>query len=312
MKIDNFITRIKTYRQYTDSTIALNKRVLNELSNFIKKHTNNKRSLEDTEKLENSDYENRMIEEIKKGRSSRTCNIKLICLRNFLKYAEIHHEKVMNYREVTLMKETKKKIEALSEQEEQKLLSYILTDTTKEPILRLRDIWIALILSNTWLRVHELCNIKVKDVGSELQVIWKNHQPRTVYLFDDILDTIKSYLELRKEKWIESEYLFCAHKGTWIGHKLSRNAVEHIIRQAWKKAWLTTPVWPHKLRHTFATKLLRRGGNIFYIKELLWHSNLSTTQTYLTATNEDLRKTQNLLKDPIQNQDSDDTKKQPI
>ena len=140
MKIDNFITRIKTYRQYTDSTIALNKRVLNELSNFIKKHTNNKRSLEDTEKLENSDYENRMIEEIKKGRSSRTCNIKLICLRNFLKYAEIHHEKVMNYREVTLMKETKKKIEALSEQEEQKLLSYILTDTTKEPILRLGDI----------------------------------------------------------------------------------------------------------------------------------------------------------------------------
>jgi hypothetical protein len=38
------------------------------------------------------------------------------------------------------MKETKKKIEALTEQEEQKLLSYILTDTSKEPILRLRDI----------------------------------------------------------------------------------------------------------------------------------------------------------------------------
>lgn len=300
MQIENYISRIKAYKQYTKSTIDLNRRVLQSLNTFIKKHTNNKRSLEDTEKLESQDYENWMIEEIKKGRSSRTCNIKLICLRNFLKYAEIHHENVMNYREVALMKETKKKIEALTEQEEQKLLSYILTDTSKEPILRLRDIWIALILANTWLRVHELCNIKVKDVAPELRVIWKNHQPRIVYLFDNILDTLKSYLQLRKEKWIESEYLFCAHRGRNTRNKLSRNAIEYIIRQAWIKAWLTTPVWPHKLRHTFATKLLRRGWNIFYIKELLWHSNLSTTQTYLTATNEDLRRTQDLLKDPIE------------
>ena len=52
----------------------------------------------------------------------------------------------------------------------------------------------------------------------------------------------------------------------------------------------------HKLRHTFATCLLRRWGNIYYIKELLWHQYITTTQTYLSATNNDLKKTQNLLK----------------
>jgi hypothetical protein len=48
---------------------------------------------------------------------------------------------------------------------------------------------------------------------------------------------------------------------------------------------------------------LRRWWNIFYIKELLGHTSILTTQNYLSATNNDLKKTQELLKDPVQIED---------
>ena len=85
---------------------------------------------------------------------------------------------------------------------------------------------------------------------------------------------------------------------------MSRNAVEAIIKDAGIKAWLTNPVRPHKLRHTFATSLLRRWWNIYYIKEVLGHQHITTTQTYLSATNTDLKKTQSLLQVVSKEQES--------
>ena len=148
----------------------------------------------------------------------------------------------------------------------------------------------------TWLRVSELCNIKLDDVKKELQVIWKNSTIRLVYLFQDHVNILRLYLFLREGKKIQSDYLFCSHSSNSKWKKLSRNTVESIVREAWEKAWLSEPVWPHKLRHTFATDLLRRWWNIYYIKELLWHASVTTTQNYLSATNKDLQKTQELLK----------------
>ena len=101
---------------------------------------------------------------------------------------------------------------------------------------------------------------------------------------------------MREWRHINSEYLFCSHANNTRWKQLSRNSVETMVKEAWVKAWISTPIWPHKLRHTFATSLLRRWGNIYYIKELLGHQHITTTQTYLSATNNDLKKTQNLLR----------------
>ena len=115
-------------------------------------------------------------------------------------------------------------------------------------------------------------------------------------VISDTLDIIRLYLYLREWKHIESEYLFCSHATNTKWHKLTRTAVEMIVKTAGINAWISNPVWPHKLRHTFATSLLRRWWNLYYIKELLGHQHITTTQTYLTATNSDLKKTQSLLK----------------
>ena len=298
MQIQQYLARIKAYRNYSDWTAENYESKLKEFNAFILKKTNNERSLEDTEKLQVRDVEDWMFEQIKKWKTARTCNLKLICIRNFLKYAELHNEKVIKYWEIILMKESKRKIEALSDEDEEKLFKFMQTDASKDDLTRIRDLTIVSIFINTWIRVSELCNIKIKDVKKELQIMWKNNHPRIVYLFDEILSLINLYLDIRKENYIESEYLFCSHLKTTWWKKLTRQTIDDIIRIAWKKAGLSESVWPHKLRHTFATKLLRRWWNIFYIKELLWHASLTTTQTYLTATNQDIKVTQNLIKEP--------------
>ena len=298
MKIENYINRIKINRQYAKSTICDYTRTLNKLDQYIKEVSSGKRSLEDTSKLTVEDVEQFIAREKLGGKSARTCNLNLVTIRNFVAYAERNREKVFNYREIVLMKETRRKIDALTENETQRLLYYMRCDRSKDELTMLRDYAIVSVLLSAWLRVSELCDLKVCEIRESLQITGKNNSVRIVYLFHENLAFLRLYLLRRQEQNIHSEYLFCGHSNSGKWKKLSRNSVERMVKQAWVDAWLSTPVWPHKLRHTFATRLLRRWGNIFYIRDLLGHKSISTTQTYLTATNNDLRKTQSLLREP--------------
>ena len=295
MKIAQFINRIKINRQFAKSTVDTYTRTLKRFNDYIINASWWARSIEDTCDLKVWDVESFIGWEKINGKWARTCNNYLSCIRDFISYAERSWEKVFNFKEIILMKESKRKIDALSEDEVQRLLVFMRGDKNKDELTRTRDLAMVSILLYTWLRVSELCNIKVDDVKEELQIIWKNQTLRLVYLFREHIWLIRLYLYMRYDKKIESDYLFCSHANNSRWKPLSRNTVEWIVKNAWKDAWLTNPVWPHKLRHTFATCLLRRGWNIYYIKELLGHQYITTTQTYLSATNSDLKNTQSLL-----------------
>jgi site-specific recombinase XerD len=70
---------------------------------------------------------------------------------------------------------------------------------------------------------------------------------------------------------------------------VSPRQVQRIFNDASRDAGIKINS-PHKARHSFATELLRNDVNLFVIKELLGHSSISTTQVYLDATEEDLRR----------------------
>jgi integrase/recombinase XerD len=64
------------------------------------------------------------------------------------------------------------------------------------------------------------------------------------------------------------------------GRPLSRQALWRIVRDSAAEAGIARPVWPHLLRHSFATHLLHNGADLRAVQALLGHASLTTTERY--------------------------------
>ncbi len=130
------------------------------------------------------------------------------------------------------------------------------------------------------LRVSELVNLKIADIDSKRMQIFieraKGKKDRMVNLSPVLLDILRSYLrgcEPRPKIYLfESEQTRTAYP---------TRTVQQIFSNAKAKAGIRKEVGIHSLRHSFATHLLDKGTDIRYIKELLGHFNIKTTERYL-------------------------------
>jgi site-specific recombinase XerD len=136
-----------------------------------------------------------------------------------------------------------------------------------------RDFAIITIFANTGLRRFELCNIKLDDIkGKILHVQGKGDKHRKIPLNDDCIEAINDYLAVRKD---ESKYLFLSERK----QKISEITVAALTKKHLKnigKGNLST----HRLRHSFASRLVKNDVNIIKIKDLLGHGQIETTMLY--------------------------------
>lgn len=139
------------------------------------------------------------------------------------------------------------------------------------------------------MRASEIIKLRWEDIDLKRNIIHikrgKGKKDRIVMLSPKIKK------ELNKLTEIKEGHVFTTIRKT----RYSLRSVEKIIDNAAKKAGIKKKVSPHTLRHSFATHLLENGTDIRYIKELLGHSDIRTTQVYTKTSNKDISK----IKSPI-------------
>lgn len=292
MIIWEFLKWLKTIN-YSDSTIRNYLATLQFFDDYVRGVSFGERGVEYPHTIELEDIEEFAERERLRGKEIRTVNNYLAWIKKFLRFCNHKWLNVMDHKRILFAREPEYKINALNEKEMKDLLNYMKTDKSKWEIVRMRDYAIWLVLTYGGLRVSELISLKVEDIKENMQVIGKWGSRRLVCLYSDYVKVIELYLFLRRKLKINSEYVFVSHSNNSKWKPLSRASVEDIISKAWKKVWLE--IRPHKLRHTCATQMLSNGWDIAYISQILWHKNITTTQTYLDYCNDKLRKTQFLI-----------------
>jgi integrase/recombinase XerD len=137
------------------------------------------------------------------------------------------------------------------------------------------------------LRVSEIVHLKIKHIDSKRMQIFieraKGKKDRYVNLSPVLLDILRNYIAEYKPK--PTEYLFESEQ-TFTAYPT--RTVQQIFAKAKQKAGILKDVGIHSLRHSFATHLLDKGTDIKYIKDLLGHFDIRTTERYLHVSKQKL------------------------
>ena len=153
-------------------------------------------------------------------------------------------------------------------------------DGGRAPWIAVRDAAVLGLCYGCGLRISEALGISRRDAPVDgqgaLTVIGKGQKTRSVPVIAAVARLIEDYLAQVPYKLAPNDPLFVGAKGGPLSPRIIQLAMERL------RGGLGLPdsATPHALRHSFATHLLGRGGDLRSIQELLGHASLSTTQIY--------------------------------
>jgi integrase/recombinase XerC len=159
----------------------------------------------------------------------------------------------------------------------------------REPWILARDAAVLALLYGSGLRISEALGLTRKDIptpgrGDAITVTGKGNKARMVPVLPQVIKHVAEYVALCPYDLPADGPLFVGAKGGPLSPRIVQLAM------AWLRGALGLPdtATPHALRHSFATHLLVRGGDLRAIQELLGHASLSTTQIYTAVDTERL------------------------
>lgn len=233
--------------------------------------------LRDITPLRVEEYQRERVREV----SPATSNREMALLKHMFNMAERwgQHQGANPVRLVKFLQEDNLRVETLSEDQEQRLL------LASPPYLR--DM--ILFAINTGLRTSDIFSLEWTEVDIEQRrlkkIVKKNHRPLSLPLNDTAFGIVEARRGIQ-----HGPYVFY---NPMTGDKFKD--VKGAMAAAVKRAGLGKITW-HMFRHTFASRLTREGVDIVTVKELLGHSNISTTLRYAHSNDEAKRRAVQRLK----------------
>lgn len=168
--------------------------------------------------------------------------------------------------------------ETLNEQQIERLLDALPVTGA----LALRNRAIFELLYACGLRVSELCGARMEHLDLDTRIIrvtGKGDKTRVIPIGTKAVEALNLYLASERPGLVRKHtrsHVFLSVRG----HPLTPDRIWQLVKETAKLAGLPSNVYPHLLRHSFATHLLSNGADLRIIQELLGHADIATTQIY--------------------------------
>lgn len=218
------------------------------------------------------------------GLSKSTLTRMVATLRSFYRFAilngSISENPAMGIR---IEPEEKKLPEILTSQE----IELFLAQPDISDLKGCRDKAMLELLYATGIRVSELIELNVDDVNLQLGVLYcrSGKKERMIPIYDEARDAVANYLK-RVRNAVILDYRDPALFTNMNGSRMTRQGFWKIVKAYTQSANIQKDVTPHTLRHSFATHLLENGAGLKDIKDMLGHSDISSTQVYARVVKE--------------------------
>ena len=281
---DAFIKYLKFEKRLSDHTILSYDNDLKQFESFFKTYSTNK-EIKTTDKRAIRSW---IVELSLKKLSPKSINRKIATLKSFFKFL-IKREviEINPTTNITSLKTDQKIPNFLKEKDVNFLFDNLILEKNFNGE---RDMMILELLYGTGIRISELINLKTRNINlpkKEMKIMGKRKKERIIPLHQQIISQIKKYLGKKNEIKSTHEFLLCTNKGK----KLYPMLIYRIVKKHLSSLINSKKYNPHLLRHTFATHILNKGGDLNSIKDLLGHESLAATQIYTHNSIEKLKET---------------------
>jgi integrase/recombinase XerC len=278
-------------RRMSDKTLEAYGRDVGQFLDFLAEHLGGAPSLKQLARLTPADVRAFMAARRSGGAGNRTLMRGLAGARSFARYLERNGKgKVGALSAVRTPKLPRSLPKPLAIIDAKRMADIELrAGEAREPWVIARDAAVLALLYGSGLRIAEALGLVRKDapvpgIGDQITVVGKGNKSRMVPVLPQVAKLIADYVALCPIDLPPDGPLFIGARGG----PLSPRVVQLAMARLRGALGLPDSATPHALRHSFATHLLARGGDLRAIQELLGHASLSTTQIYTAVDSERL------------------------
>ncbi len=273
-QIENFLDYLSAERGLSPNTIKSYKNDLNHFRTYLAK-----RRVRTVSRITQSHITGFVRSEMGRGLSARSVARALVAVKMFLAFLTFDGVLKTSPAATIEAPSTWKRVPPVLSTKE---VVSIIEAADGEEDLEIRNRAILEVMYAAGLRATEVAALKREDFNMEyayLRCRGKGSKERVVPVGKPARKAVEAFLDEPRERLLrgkERSELFVTARGG----PLSRQTVWRIIKKYALRAGLSRKIYPHTLRHTFATHLLEGGANLRAVQEMLGHADISTTQIY--------------------------------
>lgn len=284
--LNSFLDYLKNERQSSIHTITAYSKDLHDFYTHLKQQGVNEIA------IDLSIAEGYLYKLLKQNISRRSIARKISSLRSYFKFLVRNKFYEHNpFNNLETQKYEKNLPEFLSLEEIKQLLEAVVSSDRD---INSRNWLIIHLLYGTGVRVSELTSIKLKDIDHDqrqIRVFGKGSKERIVFINEFAYSYLDQYLKNSRvnlmKKFSQNHDLVIVNNR---GKAITNRGIELIVKKMGQELRPPKDIYPHMLRHSFATHLMDNGMDIRSVQELLGHQSLSATQVYTHVSLTSLRR----------------------